>query len=75
MIYADFEAITEKIDCYKPNNDSSHTEASQKHIHCYGKYSKSMKVYWGPDPVKWCNNIKKRQDTNWGKYKRFQNNW
>ena len=37
VIYADFEAITEKISAYQPNNDESYTEAYQKHTDCgYG---------------------------------------
>ena len=36
-IYADFEAITEKVQGCKPNNDKSYTEAYQKHTDCgYG---------------------------------------
>lgn len=33
-IYADFEAITEKIDSCKQNDDKSYTEAYQKHTDC-----------------------------------------
>ena len=37
VIYADFEAITEKIQGCRQNNDSSYTEAYQKHTDCgYG---------------------------------------
>ena len=57
VIYADFEAITEKISGCQPNNNKSYTEAYQKHTDCgYGykvvccyddKYSKSTKTYRG----------------------------
>ena len=37
VIYADFEAITEKISSCQPNDDKSYTEAYQKHTGCgYG---------------------------------------
>ena len=37
VIYADFEAITEKVDSCQPNNDKSYTEAYQRHVDCgYG---------------------------------------
>ena len=37
VIYADFEAITEKISSCQPNNNKSYTEAYQKHTDCgYG---------------------------------------
>ena len=37
VIYADFEAITEKVHGCLPNNEKSYTEAYQKHIDCgYG---------------------------------------
>ena len=37
LIYADFEAITEKIQGCQPNNNKSYTEAYQKHTDCgYG---------------------------------------
>ena len=61
FIYADFEAITEKISGCQPNNDKSYTEAYQKHIDCgYGyklvcfyddKYSKSAGTYRGKKAV------------------------
>ena len=38
VIYADFEAITEKIQGCQPNNDKSYTEAYQKHIDCGSAY-------------------------------------
>ena len=34
VIYADFEAITEKVHGCLPNNEKSYTEAYQKHIDC-----------------------------------------
>ena len=55
VIYADFEAITEKIQGCQPNNDKSYTEAYQKHTDCgYGykvvcryddKYTKPINIY------------------------------
>ena len=61
VIYADFEAITEKISGCQPNNNKSYTEAYQKHTDCgYGykvvccyddKYSKPTKTYRGKKAV------------------------
>ena len=34
VIYADFEAITEKISNCQPNDDKSYTNAYQKHTDC-----------------------------------------
>ena len=61
VIYADFEAITEKISGCQPNNDKSYTEAYQKHTDCgYGykvvccyddKYSKPETTYRGEKAV------------------------
>ena len=61
VIYADFEAITEKIYGCQPNNNKSYTEAYQKHTDCgYGykvvccyddKYSKPTKTYRGKKAV------------------------
>ena len=61
VIYADFEAITEKISGCKPNNDKSYTEAYQKHTDCgYGykvvccyddKYTKPVQIYRGEKAV------------------------
>ena len=61
VIYADFEAITEKISGCQPNNDKSYTEAYQKHTDCgYGykvvccyndKYSKPLIIYRGEKAV------------------------
>ena len=57
VVYADFEALTGKIQCCKPNNYKSYTEAYQKHTNCrYGykvvccyddKYSKPVQIYRG----------------------------
>lgn len=61
VIYADFEAITEKIHSCRPNDDKSYTEAYQKHVDCgYGykvvccyddKYSKPVQIYRGEKAV------------------------
>jgi len=61
VIYADFEAITEKISGYQPTNDKSYTKAYQKHTDCgYGykivccyddKYSKDTITYTGKKAV------------------------
>ena len=61
VIYADFEAITEKIQGCRQNNDSSYTEAYQKHTDCgYGykvvccyddKYTKPVQIYRGENAV------------------------
>ena len=61
VIYADFEAITEKIHSCQPNNNESYTEAYQKHTDCgYGykvvccyddKYSKPIQIYRDPKAV------------------------
>ena len=61
VIYADFEAITEKIQGCRQNNDSSYTEAYQKHTDCgYGykvvccyddKYTKPIQIYRGEKAV------------------------
>ena len=61
VIYADFEAITEKIHGCQPNNDKSYTEAYQKHTDCgYGykvvccyddKYTKPVQIYRGEKAV------------------------
>ena len=61
VIYADFEAITEKIQGCRQNNDSSYTEAYQKHTDCgYGykvvccyddKYTKPINIYRGVKAV------------------------
>ena len=55
VIYADFEAITEKINGCQPNNNKSYTQAYQKHTDCgYGckvvccyddKYTKPVQIY------------------------------
>ena len=61
VIYADFEAITEKVTGCKPNDDKSYTEAYQKHTDCgYGykvvccyddKYTKPVQIYRGEKAV------------------------
>ena len=61
VIYADFEAITEKISGCQPNNNKSYTEVYQKHTDCgYGykvvcsyddKYSKPITIYRGEKAV------------------------
>ena len=61
VIYADFEAITEKISGCRPNNNKSFTEAYQKHTDCgFGykvvccyddKYTQPMKIYRGEKTV------------------------
>ena len=59
VIYADLEAIIEKISGCQPNNNKSYTEAYQKHtpcgcgykiVCCYeDKYSKPLVMYRGED--------------------------
>ena len=61
VIYADFEAITEKIHGCQPNNDKSYTEAYQKHVDisygykivcCYDdKYTKPVQIHRGEKAV------------------------
>ena len=61
VIYADFEAITEKIHGCQPHDDKSYTEAYQKHTDCgYGykvvccyddKYTKPTQIYRGEKAV------------------------
>ncbi|KAL9971514.1 hypothetical protein ACROYT_G017685 [Oculina patagonica] len=61
VIYADFEAITEKISSCKQKDDKSYTEAYQKHTDCgYGykvvccyndKYTKPVQIYRGEKAV------------------------
>ena len=61
VIYADFEAITEKIQGCQRYNDKSYTEAYQKHTDCgYGykvvccyddKYTKPEQIYRGEKAV------------------------
>jgi len=62
VIYADFEAITEKIDTCQPPNACSFTQTYQSHRACgfghkvvchYGQsYSKPVEIYRGEDAVK-----------------------
>ena len=57
VIYADFEALTEKVHSCKPNDDKSYTQANQKHtdcgdgytVVCYydDKYKKTIQLYRG----------------------------
>ena len=61
VIYADFEAMTEKISGCEPNNVKSYTNQYQKHTSCsYGyklvccyndKYSKPVKIYRGENTI------------------------
>ena len=61
VIYADFEAITEKISGCQPKDSKSYTEAYQKHTDCgFGykvvccyddKYSLPLKIYRGEKAV------------------------
>ena len=61
VIYADFEAITEKVDSCQPSDKKSYTEAHQKHTDCgYGykvvccyddEYSKPVQVFRGENAV------------------------
>ena len=61
VIYADFEAIIEKISGCQPKDNDSYTEAYQKHTDCgYGyklvccyddKYSKDSRIYKGEKAV------------------------
>ena len=59
VIYADFEAITEKIHGCQPNDDESYTEAYQRHtdcgykvVCCYDdKYTKPVQIYRGEKAV------------------------
>ena len=78
VIYADFEAITEKIHGCQPNNEKSYTEAYQKHTDCgYGykvvccyddKYTKPVQIYRGENAVhKFMENMLK--EVNWCKSK------
>ena len=61
VIYADFEAVTEKISGCQPNNNESYTNAYQTHTDCgFGykvvccyddKYSQPLKIYRGEKAV------------------------
>ena len=68
VIYADFEAITEKVQGCQPDGNKSYTEAYQKHTDCgYGykvvccyddKYTKPIQLYRGEKAVyKFMENI------------------
>ena len=76
VIYADFEAFTEKIQGCQPNNEKSYTEAYQKHTDCgYGykvvccyddKYSKPVQIHRGENAVhKFMENM--LEEVNWCK--------
>lgn len=61
IIYANFEAITEKVTGCQPNSTKSYTDKYQKHtassygykvVCCYNdKYIKPVKIYRGEDSV------------------------
>ena len=61
VIYADLEAITEKVQGCIPSDDKSYTEAYQRHTDCgYGykvvccyddKYTKPIEIYRGENAV------------------------
>ena len=61
VLYAVFEAITEKSDSCLPDSNKSYTEKYQQHtassygyklVCCYDdKYTKPVKTYWGEDSV------------------------
>ena len=61
VIYADFEAITEKVQGCQPDSNKSYTEAYQRHTDCgYGyklvccyddKYTKPEQIYRGENAV------------------------
>ena len=61
VIYADFEAITQKIDSCQPNDEKSYTERYQKHndcgysfkvVFCYdNKFSRPIQLYRGKNAV------------------------
>ena len=78
VIYADFEAITEKVSGCQPSNEKSYTEAYEKHTDCgYGykvvccyddKYSKPVQIYRGENAVyKFMENM--LEEVNWCKSK------
>ena len=78
VIYADFEALAEKIQGCQPNNEKSYTEAYQKHTDCgYGykvvccyddKYSKPVQIHRGENAVhKFMENM--LEEVNWCKSK------
>ena len=78
VIYADFEALTEKIQGCQPNNEKSYTEAYQKHTDCgYGykvvccyddKYSKPVQIHRGENAIhKFMENM--LEEVNWCKSK------
>ena len=64
LIYADFEAITEKVSGCQPDGVKPYTDKYQKHTGCsYGykvvccyddKYSKPVKIYRGEKSISYC---------------------
>ena len=64
VIYADLEAILEKVSTRQPNEKGSYTRVYQKHKDCgYGcqvvccyddKYSKPIKIYGGENAAHKC---------------------
>ena len=78
VIYADFEALTGKIQGCQPNNEKSYTKAYQKHTDCgYGykvvccyddKHSKPVQIHRGENAVhKFMENM--LEEVNWCKSK------
>ena len=78
VIYADFEAITEKVLGCQPNTEKSYTDAYQKHTDCgYGykvvccydnEYTKPVQIYRGENAVyKFMENM--LEEVNWCKSK------
>ena len=76
VIYADFEAITEKVLGCQPNTEKSYTDAYQKHTDCgYGykvvccydnEYTKPVQIYRGENAVyKFMENM--LEEVNWCK--------
>ena len=73
VIYADFEAITEKVSGCQPSAEKSFTDKYQQHtacsysyklVCCYDdKYSKPVKIYRGEEPMnKFMDEILKEVD-------------
>ena len=76
VIYADFEAITEKVQGCQPNNNKSYTEEYQRHVDCgYGykivccyddQHTKPVQIYRGENTVyKFMENM--LEEVNWCK--------
>ena len=61
VIYADFEALTQKVDSCQPDENKSYSEKYQQHIDCSfvyklvccydDKFSKPIQLYWGENAV------------------------